>query len=392
MKRIAAWLLAAALVLPGAAAAAPQPAPLPFADVAVSDWFYGDVRCAWENGWILGRAADAFVPDGPITHAEAVKLAAVMRQSSLDGRVTIPARTGEDWYLPYVEYCRGEGILSASYDWNAAAPRAVCMEIFADALPDGALAAVNDIADGAIPDLDGLAPSAVEAIYRLYRAGVAQGTGPSHAPAARETVTRAEAAAMVTRLMFPERRIRFSMPAHTVEVIDGATYIDGILIVNKSYPLPPTFAPGGLTADCAAAFRALCAGAAAEGLFIYAVSGYRSYEFQAQLYANYAARDGQAAADRYSARAGHSEHQSGLAIDVNGTVYSFADTAEGQWIAAHCHEYGFILRYPADKEDVTGYLYEPWHIRYLGVEQARAVWESGLTLEEYLGITSEYAG
>ena len=91
------------------------------------------------------------------------------------------------------------------------------------------------------------------------------------------------------------------------------------------------------------------------------------------------------------ARPGHSEHQTGLAVDLNSLEYAFADTPEGLCIAAHCHEYGFILRYPQDKEDVTGNRYEPWHVRYLGTEAAAKVAASGLCLEEYLGITSVYA-
>ena len=102
-------------------------------------------------------------------------------------------------------------------------------------------------------------------------------------------------------------------------------------------------------------------------------------------------QSGQAAADRFSARPGHSEHQTGLAFDLNSITDEFKDTDEGKWVTENCHNYGFIIRYPADKESVTGYMYEPWHIRYLGVETAQAVHDSGLCLEEYLGITSQYA-
>ena len=132
------------------------------------------------------------------------------------------------------------------------------------------------------------------------------------------------------------------------------------------------------------------AAAEEEGLDLYIASGFRSYELQASLYQRYCNEDGQAAADTYSARPGHSEHQSGLAIDLNSISSSFAYTAEGQLVAEHCWEYGFILRYPADKVSVTGYMYEPWHIRYVGRDNAAAIWQSGLCLEEYLGIDSVY--
>ncbi|MCM1022876.1 MAG: D-alanyl-D-alanine carboxypeptidase family protein [Prevotella sp.] len=168
------------------------------------------------------------------------------------------------------------------------------------------------------------------------------------------------------------------------------TYIDGILVVNKTYALPADYNPG-VNAEAQAAFDRMQAAAADEGLNIYISSGFRSYDYQAGLYQRYVNKDGKAEADRYSARAGHSEHQTGLAFDLNSIDESFADTEEGNWVNLNCHKYGFIIRYPADKEDVTGYKWEPWHIRYLGGETARAVYDSGLCLEEYLGITSEYA-
>ena len=168
------------------------------------------------------------------------------------------------------------------------------------------------------------------------------------------------------------------------------TYINGILIANKSYPLPSDYNPG-TDPTAKAALDTMIAAAAQENISLWSRSGFRSYDTQKILYDSYARRDGAAAADRYSARPGYSEHQTGLAFDLNSLSQSFAETAEGKWLAAHCTEYGFIIRYPKDKEDVTGYLYEPWHVRYLGIDTAKAVADSGLTLEEYLGITSAYA-
>ena len=166
---------------------------------------------------------------------------------------------------------------------------------------------------------------------------------------------------------------------------DGATYIDGILLVNKQYALPQNYG-NGLDATAYQAFLQLQADAAKAGHSIPLVSGYRSYSYQAQLYDSYVARDGQAAADRYSARPGHSEHQSGLAMDVGAIDNNYGQTPAGQWLNAHCAEYGFILRYPQGKESITGYMYEPWHIRYVGSAAAKAIMANGLTLEEYLGV------
>lgn len=173
-------------------------------------------------------------------------------------------------------------------------------------------------------------------------------------------------------------------------VADGVTYIEGILIANKTYALPASYNPGGLTNECYSAFMNLVSGAAADNINIYCSSGFRSYESQQYIYNNYVAMDGQAKADTYSARPGHSEHQTGLAIDCNIIDDSFTGTPEAIWLENNCHKYGFIIRYPRNKSHITGYKYEPWHIRYLGVEKATAVYNSGLCLEEYLGITSQY--
>lgn len=168
------------------------------------------------------------------------------------------------------------------------------------------------------------------------------------------------------------------------------TYIDGILIVNKTYPLPRSYAPGYDT-EAVNMLYAMFEDAKKEGHSLWIGSGYRSYIDQHIIYNNYVARDGKAAADTYSARPGHSEHQTGLAFDLNNIAHNFAYLPEGIWVAENCHKYGFIVRYPKDKQHITGYIYEPWHIRYIGVEKATAVYESGLCLEEFLGITSVYS-
>ncbi|MCR4794158.1 MAG: M15 family metallopeptidase [Ruminococcus sp.] len=170
---------------------------------------------------------------------------------------------------------------------------------------------------------------------------------------------------------------------------EGLTYMSGMLIANKSYSLPADFAPG-LDQTCLNQFYKLQSAASQQGLNIWLSSGFRSYDYQNQIYNNYVARDGQAAADTYSARPGYSEHQTGLAIDVNQIDDSFSGTPEAIWLENHCHEYGFILRYPQGKQSITGYQYESWHIRYVGTDMSYPIHASGLTLEEYLGIDSYY--
>lgn len=167
------------------------------------------------------------------------------------------------------------------------------------------------------------------------------------------------------------------------------TYIQGVLVANKSYSLPSDFNPG-IDANCSAQFDKLVQAAANEGRWLVMNNAFRSYDYQAMLYDNYVNGYGQAEADRFSARPGHSEHQSGLAIDVNSPDASFDGTPEAQWLEEHCYEYGFILRYPKGKESITGYKYESWHIRYVGTDMSYKLHDSGLTLEEYFGIDSYY--
>lgn len=137
------------------------------------------------------------------------------------------------------------------------------------------------------------------------------------------------------------------------------------------------------------ALKDLFEAAKEEGYELHARSGYRSYYTQASLYASYVENYGKDAADKYSAKPGQSEHQTGLSMDITCEAVNFkldttfGDTEEGKWVAENAHRYGFIIRYPKGKEEITGYAYEPWHIRYLGVDLAEKVYESGLTLEEY---------
>lgn len=182
----------------------------------------------------------------------------------------------------------------------------------------------------------------------------------------------------------------YTKNGYPVETVNGLTYIDGVLIANKTYSLPEGYNPGGLLPECEEAFAIMKKAAAEKGMSIYISSGFRSYSSQKSIYNRYVNRDGKALADTYSARPGHSEHQTGLAIDLNTITQSFGRTKEGKWVAEHCHEYGFIIRYPQGKSHITGYCYEPWHLRYVGVEAATKIAESGLCLEEYYGITSLY--
>ena len=160
---------------------------------------------------------------------------------------------------------------------------------------------------------------------------------------------------------------------------------DDIIIANKKYPLSPSYNPGE-DATAKAAFVRLRNDMINQGFNVgHAYSGFRSYDTQKTLYQNYANRDGYAAADRYSARAGYSEHQTGLAYDLTDRSGNLLeDKTATDWLNNNAYKYGFVVRYQPGKESVTGYMPEAWHIRYIGKE-AKEVYESGKTLEEYFG-------
>jgi len=173
---------------------------------------------------------------------------------------------------------------------------------------------------------------------------------------------------------------------------------DLLVLVNKYHKLSEDFIPNNLSIISSNYsikeiylvdivrdnFEKMCSDALAMGLTMKAGSGYRSYSYQNNLYDNYVKKDGLEKADTYSARAGHSEHQTGLAIDImNGVNYIDENDDLYNWLLNNSYKYGFILRYPKDKENITGYMFEPWHFRYVGVDIAKYLYDNDLTLEEY---------
>lgn len=158
-------------------------------------------------------------------------------------------------------------------------------------------------------------------------------------------------------------------------------YVPELVNINSKY----TSSGGKLHPVAYEAFKEMVDNASLDGIKLYNVSAYRSYWTQSYLYNNYKNRDGVLKADTYSARAGYSEHQTGLATDINTASSSahFENTKEYAWLMENCYKYGFILRYPKGKEYITGYKYEPWHYRYVGVEVATYIHENDITYEEY---------
>ena len=183
------------------------------------------------------------------------------------------------------------------------------------------------------------------------------------------------------------------------EYIEGEKplYVDGMIVVNKQYGLPKDFNPSGgkIENEVIEAFEEMKEAAKKDGITINIKSGYRSYNTQKQLYNAFVRRDGEEEANRYSAKPGFSEHQTGLAIDItnqytNRSIGSwFNDTPQAKWLYENAHKYGFILRYPEGKEHITGYKYESWHYRYIGKEHSENFNMNTLTLEEYFGLYEE---
>ncbi|GAA1424769.1 hypothetical protein GCM10009640_21720 [Agrococcus citreus] len=226
---------------------------------------------------------------------------------------------------------------------------------------------------------------------------------PPASPTASAPAASPDASSAAPETSFPEAS---ETPAPTPQW-DVATASSLQVVVNKLRPMdPPDFAPelvavstgqeGGelVRPELDAALRELDAAMrAAIGEGTYVTSSYRSSALQAQYYQDAIARFGQAAADTTSARPGHSEHQTGLAIDVMSTALEcrlarcFGETVAGRWIAANAWEHGFVVRYPEGSDAVTGYAWEPWHLRFVGAEVSTAMHESGTaTLEEHFGL------
>ena len=160
---------------------------------------------------------------------------------------------------------------------------------------------------------------------------------------------------------------------------------DEIVIANKHYPLSKDYNPGENPTAKAELLKLIAAMKKAGFSISDQYSGFRSYETQTQLYQDYVNQDGKAEADRYSARPGYSEHQTGLAFDLIGTDGDLVtEEKAAQWLLDHAADYGFVVRYLKGKEKETGYMAEEWHLRYVGKE-AKDIAASGLSLEEYYG-------
>ena len=182
------------------------------------------------------------------------------------------------------------------------------------------------------------------------------------------------------------------------------------VVVNKGNKLPSSYRPADLTvpavalgkssaleemhlrSEAAKYLRSMFSHAKQDAVNLILLSGFRSHALQEAVYGNYASAFGVSQADTFSARAGHSEHQTGLAADIGAQNrrceldICFKDTAEGRWLAANAHRFGYIIRYQENTQKITGYQFEPWHLRYVGVDLANQIYVSKLTMEEFFGL------
>jgi len=201
-------------------------------------------------------------------------------------------------------------------------------------------------------------------------------------------------------IIFYTKDIDFSGESHYQDIKVITEPDINIVLVNKNYKLPNEYIPDDLTMistmyshenkylrkEAKETFENLSRDASTLGYKIVAVSAYRDYDYQDQLYNNYVKEKGNDYADKCSARPGHSEHQTGLAVDVMGSnndYDEFENSIEFEWMKNNAHKYGFILRYPENKTKITGFKYEPWHYRYVGTNIAKTIYEENITLEEY---------
>lgn len=171
-------------------------------------------------------------------------------------------------------------------------------------------------------------------------------------------------------------------------LVNKYNYLPNYYIPNNLVNINDKYSKGGikLVYEAKLAFEKMCEDIEKENMHIRAISAYRSYEYQKNLYDNYVKEDGEFLADTYSARPGYSEHQTGLVVDIDNKkeIYeNFENTNEFIWMNDNSYKYGFILRYPKNKEDITGYSYESWHYRYVGVDIAKVIHEENITFDEY---------
>lgn len=207
-----------------------------------------------------------------------------------------------------------------------------------------------------------------------------------------ETNTKKGEYSLIVPLEFASLTPETATKPFTVKVKKDDGFETEVIVVNKKHPLPKEYSPGESEEAVEALKQLIEAGKKAGIDLVDRWSGFRSFQRQTELYDGYVASSGKAKADTFSARPGYSEHQTGFAFDLldsSGNLYNPKNYSfETDWVAKNCADFGFILRYRDEWQHKTGYVGEPWHLRYLGEVLAKAVTNSNSTLEEFLGVAS----
>lgn len=250
----------------------------------------------------------------------------------------------------------------------------------------------------------------------LYSCGIShnvttprQSTASTPYPVTTSPAVGAVSSGIIIPSLLPDdlTTIQEPMEAVPLDTIPGSITV----LVNRKYLLSSSYTPTDLIEtkirfnfnyssdkrklrkEAAKSLEKMFKAAEKKKIILYGVSGYRSYARQKQIYDLNVARRGKSATDTVSARPGSSEHQTGLTIDISAQSVgcqlsqAFGDTKEGKWVAKNAHKYGYIVRYPDGKSKITGYHYEPWHIRYVGIPVATYLYKNKLTLEEYYHVS-----
>lgn len=309
MKKLLATLMA--LMMTVTSVSVVFGAEMKFTDVKEKDWFYNDVQIAVESGLVNGKTDTTYCPNDNLTYAEAIKLAACMNQLYTEGKITL--KGGDPWYMPYVNYCKAENIITKDYAYGDKATRAGYMEIFAQALPDEGLEEINYVEEDGIPDVPS-SKSYAPAIYKLYRAGILQGVDKEFNCNPFDNIKRSEVAAILTRMMNAEKRVSFSIGEEKPKEEEPKEEEPKEDVPEEVKPLSAKIAPENITAMEDESVEIIVV--AKDGKAPY------SYEWQFNKFAGTSARQ-----SRYSyVSAAGSEVEDIEDLYINGEKLSFTAT------------------------------------------------------------------
>lgn len=388
-----------------------------FPDVPTDTWYSDAVKWGVESGIVAGYEDGTFLPDKDVSRQEMVSLfyryldkMGLLPSGSLDQRIfdSFPDRSSVgNWAKTSVVFCTSKGLICGSNgkllpNHSSTRAQVASMIMRLDDFLAGKMGTIvsSSGANGMVSPLGTFSlVQGASILFHFY-----PNSGYIVDKATLNGSSKGKVSSLSATAGSSTQKVVVTFKYHPGNPYSGYTQL-----VNRTYPLAnaSSYVPPNLTtvkypasgrtvkmqsAAATALNDMIAACRSATGKTLYAQSGYRSYSYQTTLYNNQISKQGgnKYKAGTISAIPGTSEHQMGLAIDVStdGNLgQSFGNTAQGKWLAANCYKYGYILRYPAGKERITGIIYEPWHFRYVGKEVATAMKNEGITtLEEYYGL------